>query len=49
MEELSLGNDKVVRGIYFRGLIIVKMGLGDGGILFPEILCGMGRGAENCL
>jgi hypothetical protein len=38
MEELSLGHDKVVRGIYFRGVIIVKMGLGDGGILFPGIL-----------
>jgi len=49
MEELSLGHDKVIRGIYFRGVIIVKMGLGDCGILFPGNLIGMGRRTENCL
>jgi hypothetical protein len=49
MGKLSLGHDKVVRGIYFRGLIIVKMRLGDGGILIPGIVIGMERGAEICL
>ena len=49
MGKLSLGHDKVIRRIYFRGGIIVKMGLGDGGILFPGNLIGLGKRAEICL